>query len=291
MSPEKPKILLIGDTSRLEFRTAGAALAELTEVTRCADVNAAIVALADGSLAPQAIVLAQAWPDQFSAVQIDGLRRLAPLARLVAILGSWCEGEPRSGTPLPGVRRIYWHQAGVRIRREFSGFLNGMSPAWRLPVTATDEERLLASIDAPPLVPAHRDGLIAIWTRRPEMHSLLSDACRRAGYATVWLHARRPSIVRGARATIYDGDALDAAGLAELAQLTAEVDSAPVIALLDVPRTQDIRLAQAHGAMVLAKPFRVDELLWLLSNENGIRYSTENQGQKNGGQILGKNEI
>ena len=127
-----------------------------------------------------------------------------------------------------------------------------------MPATATDEERLLASIDAP--LP-NGTGLVAIWTRRPEMEGLLADACRRAGYSTAWLHPRQPVRVLGAVAAIYDGAALDAAGLAELAQFTADVSPAPVLALLDAPRIQDVRLARTLGAAVLAKPFRVDELL------------------------------
>ena len=65
-------------------------------------------------------------------------------------------------------------------------------------------------------------------------------------------------------AAIFDGASLDAAGLAELSQLTAEVSPAPVLALLDAPRIQDVRLARTLGAAVLAKPFRIDELLWQL---------------------------
>ena len=141
-------------------------------------------------------MLAQACPDQFSAAAIDRLRSLAPLARLIVILGSWCEGEPRSGRPLPGVIRMYWHQAAVRIRREFPRWFQPEGSAWRLPATATDEERLLASIDAP--LP-RGNGLVAIWTRRPEMEGLLSDACRRAGYSTAWLHPRQPARGAGRR--------------------------------------------------------------------------------------------
>ena len=204
-------------SARPEFRSTGlrcAALDELARVTRFADVAAAIAALADDLPTPHGIVLAQAYPDQFSAAAIDRLRSLAPLARLIAILGSWCEGEPRSGHPLPGVIRIYWHQAAVRIRREFPRWFQPQGSAWRLPVTATDEERLLASIHTP--LPKGQ-GLVAIWTRRPEMEGLLADACRRVGYATVWLHPRQPARVQGAAAAIYDGASLDAAGLAELA--------------------------------------------------------------------------
>ncbi len=227
------------------------------------------------------IVLAQAYPGQFSVVAIDRLRSLTPLARLIAILGSWCEGEPRSGHPLPGAIRMYWHEAAIRLRRELPRWVDGTRPAtrervprcpvpatfegqgsaWQLPATASDEERLLASVRAPL---AQGRGLVALWTRRPEMEGLLSEACRRAGYSTAWLHPRQPARVQGAVAAVYDGDSLNAAGLAELGRLAAEVSPAPVLALLDAPRVQDVRLARTLGAAVLAKPFRIDELLWLL---------------------------
>jgi hypothetical protein len=265
-------ILLIGDTSRPEFHEACAALDELAHVTRFADVQAAIAALADGLPTPHGIVLAEAYPDQFPTAAIDRLRSLAPLARLMAILGSWCEGEPRSGHPLPGVIRVYWHQAAVRIRREFPCWFQPQGSAWQLPVTATDEERLLASINTP--LPRGQ-GLVAIWTRRPEMEGVLADACRRVGYATVWLHPRQPARVRSAAAAVYDGASLDAAGLAELARFTADVAPAAVLALLDAPRIQDVRLARTLGAAVLAKPFRVDELLWQMSNGREIHSSTD----------------
>src|SRR5208283_5844085 len=98
---------------------------------------------------PHGIVLLQACPDQFFAAAIDRLRRRSPLARIIAILGSWCEGESRSGRPLPGMIRMDWHQAAVRIRREFPHWSHADGSLWRLPATATDEEHLLASIHTP----------------------------------------------------------------------------------------------------------------------------------------------
>jgi hypothetical protein len=259
------EILLIGDTARPEFHEAVAALEDLAGVTRFADIKTAIAASSEGLLAPHAIVLVQAYPDQFPSAAIDRLRGLAPLVRLIVVQGSWCEGEPRSGRPLPGAIRMYWHQAALRIRREFPRWLQAEDSAWRLPVTASDEERLLAAIGAP--LPKG-DGLVAIWTRRPEMEALLSDACHKVGYATAWLHPRQPTRVRGAAAAIYDGVSLDAAGLAELRQLSAAVSRAPLLALLDAPRIQDVRLARTLGAAVLAKPLCIDELLWLLPWRN-----------------------
>jgi len=261
MSCPTLSVLLIGDSSRPEFREARAALEELAQVTRFADIEPAITALEEGLLTADCIILAQAYPDQFSAVAIDHLRRLAPLGRWIAILGSWCEGESRSGHPLPGVIRIYWHQAAVRIRREFPCWFEAQGSVWLLPATSTEVERLLASIESP--LPRGA-GLVAIWTRRPEMEGLLSDACRRVGYSTTWLHPRQPTWGQGAVAAIYDGASLDAVGFQELEQLAADMKLAPVLALLDAPRIQDVRLARKMGITVLAKPFRVDELLWLL---------------------------
>jgi hypothetical protein len=262
MSAVKLHVVLIGDTSRPEFHAARVALDELARVSRFADIDAATAAISEGSPAAHAIVLAQAYPSQFSVAAVDRLRSLAPLTRLIAILGCWCEGEPRSGHPLPGVVRMYWHQAAVEIRREFPHWLHPEGSAWRLPATATDEERLLASIRAP--LPSGK-GLVAIWTRRPDMEGLLADACRRAGYATAWMHPRLPTRLHGAVAAVYDGASLDDAGLAELRQLTAEISPAPVLALLDAPRIQDVRRARTIGAAVLAKPFRIDDLLFVLA--------------------------
>ena len=102
------------------------------------------------------------------------------------------------------------------------------------------------------------------------MERLLSDTCRKAGYATAWLHPRSPSRIQGAVAAIYDGALLDTSGLDAITELIRGVAPAPVLALLDAPRIQDVRQARSLGAEVLAKPFRVDELLWLLQYKTGF---------------------
>ena len=56
------------------------------------------------------IVIAQSQRDQFLSVDLEKLQAIFPLTPIVGLLGSWCEGELRSGQPLPGVTRVYWHQ-------------------------------------------------------------------------------------------------------------------------------------------------------------------------------------
>ena len=233
---------------------------EVARVTGVAGVESATAALLDGRLAPHAIVLAQSYPGQFAAAAIERLRAAAPLARVIALLGSWCEGEPRSGRPLCGVVRVYWHEAAVRFRRELPCWFE-LDSVWSLPITATDEERLLASTAEQLL---HGAGLVAICSRRPEMAELLTDTCHRAGYASAWLHPRRPCRVQGAAAAIFDGDSLDADAMDELKRFGGHVPPAALLVLLGAPRIQDVRAVCSLGGTVLAKPFRVDELLWAL---------------------------
>jgi CheY-like chemotaxis protein len=271
-------ILIIGDTRRREFRDARAVLDELGRVSSAADVESAEAMLRDGRIAPEVIVVAQAYPGEFSAGAIDRLRRLAPLGRLVGLLGSWCEGEMRTGRPWPASIRIYWHQWGPRVSRELRRLCEGQGSTWALPVTATEEERLLA---AQPDTLGVREGLVAISTRCREMHDWLSSACRRRGYSTVWLPPEAPR-AEGVTAAIFDTATLDAATLdaatldaatceadepRQLRHLVAAVRPAPVIVLLDFPRIEDHARALAAGATaVLSKPLLIEDLYWQLEN-------------------------
>ncbi len=254
-------VYLVGDASREEFRDGCAVLDALSRVHRFADIESAVDGLNntqdEHAFAPL-IVLAQSHPGQFTSDGVDCLRTAAPLARIVALLGMWCEGEPRSGHPLPGVIRVYWHQAVARFPRKLSKWAEGRGSTWALPLTATDEERLLASTTA--ALP-QATGLVALWSRRAEMEGFLAAACRAAGYATAWLHPRQPGGVRGAVAALFDGTSLDAKGLAELRDFAARVAPTRVLALLDFPRIKEVQLAAEMGVRVLAKPVNVEDLL------------------------------
>ncbi len=201
-------ILIIGDANRAEFRAARANLSQRGTVRELGDAEAAAAAMAAGEPPPDVIVVAQARPGEFSRQAIDRLRRLAPLARIVGLMGSWCEGEMRSGAPWPASARAYWHQWPARGGREFQRLARGEPGSWSLPVTATEEERLLADADArgtevvvggkratghdsrrqPPPSPS---GLVLIRSRSSEMAGWLLAACRDRGMAAIW--HRRPA--------------------------------------------------------------------------------------------------
>ncbi len=256
------RILLVGNTDRSEFHLARAALDASGRVTCFPEVESAAAALAEGRLVPDLLVVAQSYPGEFPTETIERLHRLVPLARVLGLLGSWCEGELRTGKPWPGAVRTYWHQWPPRCDQQVGRMRRGECSAWGLPVTATEEERLLLSANEP-LSP--RQGLVAIYTRPYEMEDFLSAACRDRGYSTVWLRPPRPARVEGAAAAIFDGSEGRGEELDQLKQLVATLDPVPVIALLDFPRIHDYRRVTAAGAAaVVSKPLHVEDLFWEL---------------------------
>jgi CheY-like chemotaxis protein len=97
------------------------------------------------------------------------------------------------------------------------------------------------------------------------MADWLSAACRRGGYATVWLQPSRPARVQGAVALVWDGGDFCVQRQAQLPRLKAELGPLPILALLDFPRVADHDAAVAAGvAAVLSKPLLIDDLLWSL---------------------------
>jgi hypothetical protein len=232
-------------------------------VWRTADAGQASEALVEGRISPDLIVVAQSYPGQFSEPRIARLRQLAPVARVLGVMGSWCEGEMRSGAPWPASARVYWHQWPARGRRELAQFARGRSCAWALPPTATEEERVLADFPAPACGrgAGGEGGLVAIHTSSFETWDWLAAACRSRGYATVWQRDSRGVCVEGAAWGIFDAAELGPREEVGLQQLVARLRPAPVVALISFPRVEDRERALAVGAAaVLSKPLAVEDL-------------------------------
>ena len=258
----RPTILLVGDTRRREFREADAALERVGDVARAADVEAAVGVLEEGQVAPDVIVVAQAQPGQFAPEAVDRLRRLAPLARVLGLLGSWCEGESRTGEPWPAAIRLYWHQWLAAVRSRV-----GPVARWAgLGMGAAGDRHRRGTAPGPKRRPAPpRQGLIALCVRRFEMHDWLATACRRQGYSTVWLRPGEPIRVDGVRAVVFDGTDCGPDEVVQIERLSAELRPAAILALLDFPRIEDHDRALAAGAAaVLSKPLLLDDLFWQL---------------------------
>jgi len=261
LTAQQKHVLLIGDYQHGDFRDAVRWLAENTLLTPTSSTAKALSWIEQGRV-PDVIIFAQSRPGQLSRQHIERLHAASPVSRLVALLGSWCEGEGRSGRPWPGVVRIYWHQWRPRMIPELSASGWPANSLWQLPRTSTPSERYkqAARADWP-----QRGGLVAIHTRIFRNYETLSDACRHGGYSTVWFPPANPSYSDGLAAAIWDGDGWDAFDVRLLEKTVQQHQPAPVVALLDVVRRSDYDRALAAGASsAIAKPLLVSDLLWQL---------------------------
>src|SRR5262245_46505932 len=100
-------VWLVGDWQHADFAEAQAWLRQ-----RCRLLP---LPLGEGTPAPHAILIAQSRPGQSSRTAIEQWHARAPLARLVGLVGPWCEGEQRSGRPWPGVVRVPWRSWRTRL--------------------------------------------------------------------------------------------------------------------------------------------------------------------------------
>jgi CheY-like chemotaxis protein len=224
----------------------------------------AAVQLAGGSQPFQLIVLAQARPGQVSPASIDDLRRAAPLARVWRLLGSWCEGEARSGRPPEGCLRSYWHQWRERFARQATAAREGRCATWGLPPTVTADERVLAEIERSVERGA---GLVFICAERNESAGALADACRAGGYETMIVRDSEPIVppAAEAKAVVWDTTVRRACDPRHVRLIRHAAADAPLLAVIGFPRPEDRRRALEAGvSAVISKPFTVADLWWSL---------------------------
>jgi hypothetical protein len=183
---------------------------------------------------------------------------------VAALLGSWCEGETRTGRPLPGIHRLYWYEFPAWWRRQLQLRAANHCPDWARPATQLTRQCV-------PGHPRSRSGLIVLRTLRRDNADALADALGDAGHSTAWhQHGRVRPHTRGALAGIWDGGQLNDAEVADLELFCTQMsrDGAPVVVLLDFPRRDRVDRAYAAGAAaVLGKPYLNSDLLQVIEGK------------------------
>ena len=233
-----PLVWIVGDWEHDDFREALAWLDSGTSRALFPTPDAAVKAPPPSN--PHAILLVQSRPAQFSRREVERLHAAAPLARLVALTGPWCEGEGRSGHPWPGVTRVPWKSWRSRLAIELG---------LRQPRTTSESQRIEESVLA-----ATRerrfDGQAHIYTESRLTFDTLEDVLVQLGMRATWRSAGEQPAPPQADVVLLDGwDQVPA------------VPSRKSILLLHFPRPQDdARAAQLGIAAVLAQPMLLADL-------------------------------
>ncbi|NLX53515.1 MAG: hypothetical protein GXY58_00185 [Planctomycetaceae bacterium] len=254
--PCRPSVLLVGAGDFHEFGDALRWLRAHTQLETARTVTEAVAMLAERTLPWHTIVIGQTRPGEFAEQEVERLSRAMPLAQLVGLLGSCCEGEARSGRPWPGVVRVYWHQFAARAASELRA--GDTATSWQLPRTASDAERTEHALHGPRHTAR---GLIAISTARAVFFDALASACRVAGYTSIWSTGRPVRRAADPAALLWHGQLDAEEEFQQLRSFAALAPQTPLVALLSFPRYDQVQRARTAGAAaVLPIPFQLPDL-------------------------------
>ncbi|GAB4139062.1 MAG: hypothetical protein Kow0040_26840 [Thermogutta sp.] len=234
-----------------------------------------LAAATDAPGRPDVVLILQRYPGEHRAADLERLRSRLPLARFASLLGSWCEGEVRSGQPLPGVLRFYWHQWLSSGDEHIRLFREERNRAWSLPPTASDEDLILAEFeqvastrdrhaknpeakqDAPVLLAISRDYAVFEWLRAAARLWGMTAQRRRAGEELVPIPAQTAAVVID----------LECDGKPRLPRLglrrtkTGGTTRPPIVLLAGYPRLREVKHYLRTGATaVLSKPCSLRDL-------------------------------
>jgi hypothetical protein len=243
IAANKPAVWLVGDVDHGDFVDAMALVRSTAHVEHAQ---------------PEVIIVAQCRPWSFGNWDVDRLRRSAPLAGVVSLLGSWCEGETRTGRPLTGTQRLYWYEFPSWWRRQLLRRSMGFCPAWASAV----EHRRRASCTI-------HGSRVAVITSSFDSAEAIRDVVQAAGGESSWWRSGAAGNASGeVDVGLWLGGQLNDAEANQLADCCARLakQGAPVVALLDFPRRDRCAIArQAGAAAVLAMPWCNADLVAELS--------------------------
>ena len=278
----RPSMLWIGDGERLEFAAALAALRHHAKVTAALDTNDVALDESTGDCA--GIVIAEAFAGQFRARCLAALRRRFPTAPVVVVVGSFSEGERRSGEPLAAALRIPWAQAGTILDRELSRLRSGACPSWGFGETLTDDER--AVLRTTPLRRASTNSSQPNLTAGTTLHISADDSATAkwlAELAGTWGAAVVPESVSAAPGAMASPSAIlwaapshDLTAQCRLHSLSRQFPGTPILALASFPRPHLLDVWRRFGvAEYCALPVDCDDLLQkLIAMINRSKVST-----------------
>jgi hypothetical protein len=252
-----PKVWLVGPWHDREFAIVRQALGLLISFQTLETLAAASAELGKcAGESPEVLLLAQERPGCWSQAEIDHFQVAAPLVRVVIVAGVWCEGERRTGRPLVGAARLYWHEVPAWWRQAVARRDAGLAPNWSAVggIVETNQANSTA-VESP-------GGTLAIDSRDYATYEALAAAFRSTGWECLWT-PRGQGNVSGAVAGIWDGGQLEPEELEALQVFCQRFGngSAPVIALVDFPRPEHVALAHEAGAAVLlGKPYSLAAL-------------------------------
>jgi len=260
MKTPPTKVLLTGDYWHSDFRTL------LTNMD-CATTLVPTEKLSKEHLSDASfdlIVLAASRRDQFSHAWVESIRGQASPTPLVALMGTWCEGEQRSGEPWPGVQRIYWHQWQSRFARFTEQLASNQICDWHLPATASHADSAIHFDSTVTTAPSNSRLKIGISAVSHMHYQMIADASEKVAENTLWLETQHwdASVIEALSVVVVDADSWNQHVQDRIQWLRNDLKiDTPIVLLLNFPRQSDFSALNALGISgVVSKPFQLSDL-------------------------------
>lgn len=208
------------------------------------------------------VIVAEAFPNQISSTEVEKLQVQFPLTPFVALLGSWCEGETRTGKPWPGVLRIYRHQWQGR----FDHFLNQLrqngAAIWHDPPTSSLADRILR-MESAHAVGNNHSKIAGISASRAAPFEMLQDAFQTLAWKAVWLEMSQLKELDAAWVNLlcFDANQIGDELAARIAHWRQRFTTAQTIVVANFPRDNEIEFLRKRGvSKIVSKPFELVDL-------------------------------
>ena len=208
------------------------------------------------------VLVAVSRPDQFSNNDLQLLQTRFSPTPVILLVGSWCEGELRSGSPPMGIPRVYWHQWHGRFNAFESAIAQNKIHEWLLDGSAKEGERIIH--DVKQLEPPREEaGVIAVSALTEQSFDMVADAAKCLGYACHWTeylewdgrNVPLPNLL------CVDADSWASDTQKRIKHLQDSFGDLPCVLLLNYPRQEEIDQATCEGVKrIVSKPFRLSDL-------------------------------
>ena len=214
----------------------------------------------------QLVVLACSRRNQFAVSEIEQLMNRFVNVPVVALSGSWCEGEMRSGKPIPGLLRVYWHQWQGSFDRFQAELAEQGVSSWNLPKIASAADRILfarPTVTAGELENASLLGKIGVSAMTQEKFQMLADGLGVNRPPPTWLETLDTHEFASVEfsAICIECNSITDFLRQRIAAIRLAHPCTPLILIMNFPRQQDILSAARLGIrQVVSKPFDNVEL-------------------------------
>ena len=271
------KILITGDYWHEDFRDV---LSQIKVPTTLMSLESLKLKNIDSD-SYQAVLLAQARPDQYTHEDIEILQEKFPTIPVVALVGSWCEGELRSGNPAPGSLRIYWHQWQGRYDTFAHEFNQSHISNWHMPRTAIEEDRIQAVTSNFGYDSSNRKYDVGISAHTRDGYEMVAETLCEFGFSVCWLEGPHQTPEK-VDAVCINSNSLTGNLKTTILQTRRKLNDTPIVVLMNFPRKAEVDAARELGVdEIVSKPYQLADLKFAI--ERALNKSGQNDSHQAAG--------